>query len=214
MSRPLGTKLTKPRADKGIKRKQFCPKKHDTFITGRTSEGCCAICAVELSKKSARKYAKKHREKILKKRKIFYKNNRNRLIAEAQEYQDLHKEEVKKTQKERYDRERDKILATRKQFRQDHPEIMALWDLKNDTERALRIVKWGQKGINKIYKNKPKGLSVDHRIPLRGDEVSGLHVSWNLQYLSLPDNMSKSNKADLVEISEWYGKLLEKAGLK
>jgi hypothetical protein len=48
--------------------------------------------------------------------------------------------------------------------------------------------------ISNFYKNCPKGYQVDHIIPLQGENVSGLHVLNNLQYLTPEANSSKKNK--------------------
>lgn len=48
--------------------------------------------------------------------------------------------------------------------------------------------------IKQIYKECPKERVVDHIIPLQSDEVCGLHVENNLQYLTVPENQSKGNK--------------------
>ncbi len=69
---------------------------------------------------------------------------------------------------------------------------------KYQASKIQATPKWLSKAqiklMEDIYINCPEGYHVDHIIPLRGKNVRGLHVPWNLQYLLAEINWRKSNK--------------------
>ena len=61
--------------------------------------------------------------------------------------------------------------------------------------KIQRTPSWSETdAITEFYAKCPIGYSVDHIVPLKGDNVSGLHVLSNLQYLPEAENKSKGNK--------------------
>ena len=66
---------------------------------------------------------------------------------------------------------------------------------KRRAAKLNAVPKWADlEAIKKVYEECPEGCHVDHEIPLQGINVCGLHVEYNLQYLTIAENLSKSNK--------------------
>ena len=210
---------------KGSK-KQFCKNGHDTFVVGRELGGQCSACRktyivkyIEDNKEhillSSQEYYEDHKEDVLQRQKIHHEVNKEKINRRHRKHYKENKEYVNLKQKEYYESHKEEVIQRTTQYTKEHPEIRKAIKIKSQTERNLRVPLWTDcEEILEVYKNCPKNKTVDHIIPLKGKKVSGLHVSWNLQYLPLIDNIKKGNKADVFEISEWYGKLLEEIGLK
>lgn len=87
----------------------------------------------------------------------------------------------------------DFIKSNYKRFKIGKPK--RYFQEKTKLKHALATPKWiNIESICEFYANCPKGYHVDHIIPLNGENVSGLHVAWNLQYLPAKENIKKSNK--------------------
>lgn len=83
----------------------------------------------------------------------------------------------------------------RKLFNIRHPEIRNKHtQAYKDAKRRAQPPWASNREIAEFYNNRPEGHYVDHIVPLRGKNVCGLHVIWNLQYLPSLENSIKSNK--------------------
>ena len=119
-------------------------------------------------------------------RKRYYANNKER--ARAWQNKDL--EQMLSKQKTRsakwYRLNRAKAIAYSKNEKTIRRRIIA----------GQAIARAFSAEIRNIYLKCPAGHHVDHIVPLRGKTVSGLHVPWNLQYLTAKDNLSKGNRME------------------
>jgi hypothetical protein len=152
------------------------PCKHGCISERLTSTGQC----IEHTKKYIKQYQQENKNYLLIKAKEWSKNNREKHLAKYKRYREKHLEKCK---------EKDKNYAINNK---------AIVNAKCAKRRAMKLnatPKWvDMKEIKLIYINCPEGLAVDHIVPLINDKVCGLHVPWNLQYLTKEENSSKGSK--------------------
>jgi hypothetical protein len=178
----------------GIKR-QFCINGHDTFICGRDTKRRCRLC----SNQAKREY---------------YNIKSEKCKEVSRKWKADHRDEVAEYDRQWINEHRDIVNENRRKYVAKYPGRVRQQALEQDTNRNLRVVPWGQEGIEEFYDNKPKGMEGDHIIPLQGEFVSGFHVRWNLQYLTKSENDSKHNKCTPEEATKHYERILIEASLK
>lgn len=90
---------------------------------------------------------------------------------------------------------KEKIQSQNKRYRNTHRAYLTFLENCRRARKLKATPKWANLDkIKEIYKNCPKGYHVDHIIPLQGENVSGLHIETNLQYLPALENLRKKNK--------------------
>jgi hypothetical protein len=153
-------------------------------------------------KKYQSKYYLNNKEKFKEINRL-YKLNNKELIKE---YILKNKEIIKQSRKLYYLKNAEKQKKYTKNYTLNNKDKIKEYHLKNPhtqkaitaKRRALKLKATPKfanlKKIKEIYKNCPKGYTVDHIVPLQGKVVCGLHVEWNLQYLTKSENSSKSNR--------------------
>ena len=129
----------------------------------------------------------------------YYQNNKQKLSSKMKKYYEEHKEELKPKMKEYgkiyHQLNKEKRNAQVAEWRRNNKDQRRLYEANRRARKLQATPKWCDiEKIKEIYMNCPKGYEVDHIIPLKGENVSGLHVPENLQYLTKSENCSKGNK--------------------
>lgn len=170
--------------------------KEDFYKDLRNSDGLRSYCK-DCFKKTVKDYGyvKKRNENHRNYDKGYYLNNKD-IIKHKK-----HKRYKNNPQKER-DRVKnykikniEKVKEANKLYRTLNRELLSFNASKRHCDLLKRTPKWANLNeIKEIYKNCPSGHQVDHIVPLRGRDVSGLHVEYNLQYLTKSANCRKGNR--------------------
>jgi hypothetical protein len=80
-------------------------------------------------------------------------------------------------------------------WQKKHPGKANANHAKYKADKVAATPSWADlNAIKQFYQACPKGFEVDHIVPLRGKEVRGFHVEYNLQYLTKSENSRKGNR--------------------
>jgi hypothetical protein len=127
--------------------------------------------------------------------KEFYLKNKENIKERDRLYRLSNKDKIKEISRLYRLNNKDKIKKTKRLSSLKNPSLIKYHCAKRRAMKLRATPKFANLDkIKEIYKNCPKGYHVDHIVPLNNKNVCGLHVEWNLQYLTPSANISKSNK--------------------
>lgn len=114
---------------------------------------------------------------------------RNRELERNREWRLKNSDSVSKQKKEYYEQNKEKIKQRKRELYRERRERIVFWE-----QELTSLVKAEAKDLVK-KRQKETGLvwSVDHIIPIKGKNVSGLDVWNNLQVIPLSENKRKHN---------------------
>lgn len=159
----------------------------------RNKDKCAARC-LDCIRKFSKAYYNNNKEKVIKRTKKYYQTNKDFYKKYAEKYYLENTPKYKEASKKCYAKHLDFYKQQRKIWRHNNKKKLAYYTAQYRSAKWQRTPAWSDlKQIEYIYENCPEGYHVDHIVPLRGKNVSGLNVPWNLQYLTAQENFRKNN---------------------
>lgn len=131
---------------------------------------------------------------------VWNKSNRERYISNCKKHKENNQELYRAYKTKEYYKNIDSYKIYSESYRKSNHGRNTRLHLSRMRElsKINATPKWLSKAqveeIKNFYLQRPDGYHVDHIVPLKGKNVSGLHVPWNLQYLPALENIKKRNK--------------------
>ena len=156
---------------------------------------------IESARQKDRERYYQDKPRYLADRKEYYKNNKDKIIASVLNWRSKNREKTiqytKNWERENPERKLATVTARRMRKRRAMPKWLSAIHMAQIQELYdVAAACYAQTGIRH---------HVDHIFPIKGDNVSGLHVPWNLRVLSAEENLSKGNDFPIEYIHQSWG---------
>lgn len=158
-----------------------CSKSVDIFGKNKAKHDCLSTECRECKRKQDNEYSARNRDASRKRASEWYYKNRDK-----ESFQALSKQRLKDWRARNLDKHAAKENKRRALKLQAMPKWLSEEQIKEiATEYALS--KWCSEVMGIKY-------HVDHIVPLKGKNVCGLHVPWNLRVIPARENIIKGNR--------------------
>jgi hypothetical protein len=167
------------------------PCKHGHIAPRKTKGACIECLKVEWAQgnEARAEYFREYnrREDVKDRKNEWYQENREQVIQAAATRPAQVKREYRNAWKETH---KVQIRADTKARRRKHRDATPPWLTRKQKSEIRQLY---QIAIT-MTQTTGEQYVVDHIVPLRGADVCGLHVPWNLRVITQEENLVKSNK--------------------
>ena len=157
------------------------------------------------NKEKRREYCAKNKEKIRETTRKYNAQNREKRREYNKKWRDENGERLRENVRKWTAKNKERKSEAQRQWNKANQSKINKYSANRRATRLNATPAWltdkHRAEMAAIYKEavameKQTGIlhHVDHIVPLKGENVSGLHVPWNLQILTATENMSKGNR--------------------
>lgn len=164
------------------------PCKHGHLAERTTSNGCCVVC----ERKKYNLWAEANQDRLKELWNKSYAKNAEKRRLEAAEYRVKNPDKVKEACRKSKAKNRAYHTYLESQRLEKIRQATPPWISKEQKEWIVDIYKCA-KDIKECYETP---TAVDHIIPIKGKNVCGLNVPWNMRVVTQSYNSQKSNNME------------------